>query len=382
VPALTSGRRSWRGPLLLAASATTLSFIVLAGLGEWAVRYRERTRSSVPGTMSQLFYRHTRLMHGLVRGTDYFGWVRVGRQGFRGARDVSESHPDSVFRIIAVGGSTTFDANTSGDSSAWPARLEQILNSVDAPQHFEVLNAGVPGFQVFDDLVRLELELHRYKPNLIILYQGHNDLFNTLSNAGAPKAVSFDPRPGETPAVYPWQLWLERNSLLYHKLRSKWEAIQYRASGEAEGARAKPADYNAGIDRGSEGFGRNVRLFLAVAQSLGIRVVVPQVVYAKSDVGAGADSVVVALWRRALPFAPPAVVWTGYARYDSVARVATTAHTGTIYVPASDPALWLLDGYAEGDPIHFNNSGSWRLARHLANAIRALPELQHATDTP
>ena len=141
---MSSGVRGWRIPLLLAGSSTVLTLTLLGIFGEWAVRYRERTRTTAPGTMSMIFYRHKRLMHGLVRGMDYYGWVRIGRQGFRGARDVSLRPPPNTFRIIAVGGSTTFDGNTSGDSSAWPARLEQILNSTPGPMRFEVLNAGVP----------------------------------------------------------------------------------------------------------------------------------------------------------------------------------------------------------------------------------------------
>ena len=66
-------------------------------------------------------------MHGLVRGMDYYGWVHISRQGFRGAREVPQIPADSVIRIIAVGGSTTFDGNVSSDSNAWPAQLEEGL---------------------------------------------------------------------------------------------------------------------------------------------------------------------------------------------------------------------------------------------------------------
>ena len=48
----------WRAKLLLAAAATVGAVAVLGAVGEWAVRHRERSRSTVPGTMSMLFYRH------------------------------------------------------------------------------------------------------------------------------------------------------------------------------------------------------------------------------------------------------------------------------------------------------------------------------------
>lgn len=358
--------------LLLAAFSAALSLTILAVIGEWAVRRRERTRTTAPGTMSMIFYRHSRLMHGLVRGMDYYGWVHMGRQGFRGARDVSQTPPDSVFRIITVGGSTTFDGNTSGDSSTWSARLEQILDSVAAPRQFEVLNAGVPGFQVFDDLVRLQLELHAFKPHLVVLYQGHNDLYNTLSSAGRPSAIPYMARPYEQPAVTPWKRWLEQNSLLYHKLSQKWQATTFRRRGTQQGARVAAVDLDGAMQRGSERFARNVGLFLAAARELGIPVVVPQIVYtAESAPGSGRDSSVTRLWRVAVPFAPPDAVLSGYVRFDSVAKAVASKY-GAAYVPAADSSLWRADAYTTGDAIHFNDQGAWRFAQNLAGPIRAI----------
>lgn len=372
---MSSRLRTWKAPLLLAGSSTLLTLALLAGVGEWAVRYRERTRTTVPGTMSMLFYRHKRLMHGLVRGSDYYGWVHVGRQGFRGVRDVSLAPPPNTFRIITVGGSTTFDANTSGDSCSWPARLEQILNKSGAPLHFEVLNAGVPGFQVFDDLVRLESELYRYRPDLIVLYQGHNDLFNTLSNAAEPISQAFEARPEEIQSIYPWQAWLERHSLLYHKLLSKVEAISFHSSGAQRATALTAAQYNRALDAGSENFGRSVREYLAIAKTLKTTVIIPEVVFAaKASLHppSRADLRLLTLWAGATPFAPLSVVRSGYARYDSTARVAASDF-GAVYVPATDSTLWTLDSYADGDPIHFNDRGSVSFARQLADVIRQLP---------
>jgi lysophospholipase L1-like esterase len=366
----------------LAVSAGLVTLAVVGAGGEWAVRHRERTRSTVPGTMSMLFYRHQRLMHGLVRGMDYYGWVHISRQGFRGTGEVSQIPADSVIRIIAVGGSTTFDGNVSGDSSAWPARLEAALNAATSPGRYEVLNAGVPGFQVFDDLVRLESELHWYQPAIILLYQGHNDLFNTLGGAArGPGEGGFDARPDEIPTVYPWERWLEHHSLLFHKLGQRLQAIQFRSSGARQRGQTTAQSFDEGLGVGVERFARQLRAYLAVAQSLGIQVIVPQVVYAAETGGGGAaDSVVEGWWRGAMPFAPAQVVWSGYARYDSVARAAAGSF-GALYVPARDSTLWSLDHYTEGDPVHFNDRGSRAFAEHLAGAIIAMPARHSGADS-
>jgi hypothetical protein len=163
--------------------------------------------------------------------------------------------------------------------------------------------------------------------------------------------------------------------LLYHKVSERLRAIRYRSAATRQGAQVQAHEVAAWVSTGADLFGRHVRAFLAVAQSLGIEVVVPQVVYAaRSAPEWGGDSVVAALWRRAIPSAPPDVVWRGYASYDSVARAAAASY-GATYVPATDSALWQLESYTPGDPIHFNDRGSRRFGEAIAAAILAAPRL-------
>lgn len=171
----------------------------------------------------------------------------------------------------------------------------------------------------------------------------------------------------------PWTLWLERHSLLYHKLGSRFQAVRARASGQQRLARATPADFARVLDMGLENYGRNLRAFLAVAQSQGITVIIPQLVYtAEADAEHGTTTAVEDRWRNAIPFAPPEVVWSSYARLDSVAKAAAAEYHAQ-HVEASDSSLWWLDAYSTGDPIHFNDVGAWRMARHLAAAVRQVP---------
>ena len=88
----------------LIATLLTLSVLVALGaLGEWAVRYREAHRETVPGGATPgVFYRHNRTRFAFVRDHDYFRWIRINRLGFRG-KETSIEKPDGVFRIMAVG---------------------------------------------------------------------------------------------------------------------------------------------------------------------------------------------------------------------------------------------------------------------------------------
>jgi lysophospholipase L1-like esterase len=226
--------------------------------------------------------------------------------------------------------------------------------------------------------VRLETELYAYQPDLIILYQGHNDLFNTLARANRTQPARFDPRPEEIPADYPWERWLEHHSLLYHKLGSRFQAIRFGASASQGRAETPVERYRQAVDSGAAGFARGLRMYLSVARSLGVPVVVPQVVYVGGG-GGKPDSMAVAVW--AGGYGPAPVIWDGYARYDAEAR-SVASELGATHIPASDPELWRLDGYAPGDPVHFNDRGAWRFAAHLARTIRALPPTTHPAEAP
>jgi lysophospholipase L1-like esterase len=368
------GRLRWKTEVALAVGVTLAAFVVLASVAEVASRYRERHRTTVPGTMPMLFYRHVRLRHALVRNLDYFGWIHVNGQGFRGPEVVVKKAPRAL-RIMAVGSSTTFDPGV-GDQATWPARLQLWLNRRVGDRPVEVINAGVPGYFVIDDVIRLETELFQYKPDVIVLYEGHNDLFSALRRGRETPGPVTD-TPSEVQPVTPWGHWLSRHSLLYGKLVERVKALRFGATGRRALANAQTAGLSDDeiIEWGARQFERDLSTFLSVARTLGIRVVIPEMVQA-SGVGAVAeqDSGLVREWRQAVPFASPPTVLRGYLRYNAELR-AVAERFGATYVPTGLFGLAGSEWYQAGDPIHFNDRGAERMAQRLAEALAASPAL-------
>ena len=132
-----------------------------------------------------------------------------------------------------------------------------------------------------DDLIRLETELYPYRPDVVILYEGHNDLFGALRRGVEPRRVDRQ-TPDEMPSVTPWGYWLSRHSLLYAKIVERLHVIQFGAAGRRAVVAAGVATRDgepAGLDSGAIQFDHAVTAFLAVAQAFGFRVVVPEVVH-------------------------------------------------------------------------------------------------------
>ncbi len=118
--------------------------------------------------------------------------VTINSLGLRGA-EVMQPKPPGVFRVIVTGGSTTFGFGASSDSATIPAYLEQILRQQTGLK-VEVINAGVPGYDSAQELVQLELRLLQLQPDMVIVYDGANDLFDATLPDWAPNRTLYTGR--------------------------------------------------------------------------------------------------------------------------------------------------------------------------------------------
>lgn len=105
----------------------------------------------------------------------------INSYGIRYPKEISLEKPDSTFRILFLGGSTTF-GDVEDDFDVFPALIEKKLaNEISAinPQYkyVECLNAGVHGLTSAEILNHYLLKHQYLSPNLIIVHTGFNDAF-------------------------------------------------------------------------------------------------------------------------------------------------------------------------------------------------------------
>lgn len=350
---------SWLLRVVLVAVATVGSLGISIVVAEAAVRYRESHRTSVPGTMPQLFYPHERMRQALLRNGHYYDWATTNANGFRGSRGLSAKDP-RVPRVFAVGESTTFDAFVSADSLAWPAQLERALVASGCPA--EVYNVGVPGYRMLDNLIRLEVELVELAPDVILLFEPNNDLFAAI-RAEAVQQGNDPARPGEAWYSSRSTRWLLRHSELFAKLYARAGVERGRSA-----ARRSRTLNDSIITAGAARYRREMHEFIAIAQLHGIKVVVLQTVTVSgvpSDMVAGtaADET----WNRSFPGLSAEQVFSAYRAFDGAARAA--ASDGSVpFVELSAARVTGDSLFAPGDPIHFNDAGAHAMATALGNA--------------
>lgn len=172
-------RRFTAWPIWKRAVVLLLPVVVVLVLGEITGRLLEQYAGYMPrraiGYATGNPYLRTALVPGIQFQSGPFH-VDVNSLGFRGP-EIPIPKPPGVFRIFAVGESTTFGwKGIRSHEEAWPALLEAKLRAAHPDRQFEVVNAGVPGYTSIEQRINFMLRVSHLEPDAILLYHGNNDL--------------------------------------------------------------------------------------------------------------------------------------------------------------------------------------------------------------
>ena len=216
----------------------------------------------------------------LVKPMPYLNYIanpehpEHNKLGYRGG-DIVLPKPEGIFRIVALGGSTTYSTGTSAEES-YPAFLQQILQDDYGYTQVEVINGGMSGYTSWENLANFAFRVLELEPDMIIVYAAVNDV--VVREAG-----SSDCYRGEN-AMRGLNigrgLWVEQNqplspSALYRfisirlgwmpnplDLQSAFQAVDVICKGDPEGTTlAERVEANT-----PSYFERNMRNLLLLAQ--------------------------------------------------------------------------------------------------------------------
>lgn len=292
-------------------------------------------------------------------------WDDINQRGIRGDL-VDVPKPDGVYRIVALGGSTTFGHALAVDET-WPAQLERILRDEYGP--VEVVNLGSPGYYSLDSVVNLATRGLAHEPDMVIVYHGVNDAIIRMFQDTACYQ-------GDTPL---FGFGMDRGIWQY-ALDDLPPSALYRLLAQALGAMDSPATVNhrmahtglcppepsgiTPVDNLAQHppihFARNLRSIAGLAQSAGATMLFSTFAW---DVAA-AES--------ALADNPDLhqtqAMLTGIADQNAMLRQ-IAAEQGTLLV---DLAAEMADGvYFQGDQVHQTVAGAARQAEVYAAFIGA-----------
>lgn len=95
--------------------------------------------------------------------------------GFRG-KEFPIVKPIGTFRIVCIGGSTTYTTGVEDWEQSYPAQLEQCLKKEYGFSNVEVINAGVPAYSTWESLINFQFKILDINPDMVIVYHAVNDV--------------------------------------------------------------------------------------------------------------------------------------------------------------------------------------------------------------
>lgn len=184
--------------------------------------------------------------------------MTTNAHGFRGPDEIVMPKPEGRYRIVCLGGSTTFGHSVS-DEDAYPLRMQQLLREARPDLDLDVVNAGVPSYTSAESLANLVFRCLELEPDALVLYEGINDwrprVYRNFDNA------YFHYRK-------PWNGTLDGWEWGEGELRGGINPFIQHDTPADNG----PAAPNAAA-AGTWAFRRNLEVMCAVARARGIRVV-------------------------------------------------------------------------------------------------------------
>lgn len=223
-------RNSIQAALLLLIS---IAAALLAG--EWIVRSLFRDSILIfPRYVTEFRYGDYRIRgnipnaHYHHRSADGRWEFRINGNGFRSDRDFSYSKEPGVLRLLFLGDSFTLGYEVDGNQTyASVAERDLARRGIRA----EAINAGISGFGTAEELVFLEWEGLRYRPDVVVLGffwndMGDNmmaDLFRLEDGCLAPAGTRYTPAIGTRDRLnsIPLYQWLGERSYLHNYLNYK-----------------------------------------------------------------------------------------------------------------------------------------------------------------
>jgi lysophospholipase L1-like esterase len=171
---------SKRSEKLLTVMLAIISPLLLIGLMEGAAYLWERQEANGPYAWELVASRRMDWVHYSEPGSGYtlmqpgshYQWqgipVDINSHGLRSPETTYEKSP-TTFRILNLGDSVVMGWGVRQEDT-YGRQLESLLNETGKSDlSFEVINAGVPGWNLENALAYLEAEGLKYEPDLIVL---------------------------------------------------------------------------------------------------------------------------------------------------------------------------------------------------------------------
>jgi len=345
-----SARAKW-------ALLTLLTFAVIVALllvAEAAVRVRQTMRYGAAATVDAYYTVDPKLDLRVPIANLSKGHISVNSLGFRGP-EIALPKPAGTVRIAYLGASTTWSAEVSGNEYVWPHLATVSVARAFPDLRFDYINGGVPGYTVASSLKNLELRVAPLSPDIVVIYEGINDLTGELREVAARQGVIAEAKMQE-------MSWPGRYSLLWNLVEKNLRVIASQRAARRNQDRVSIDPTTLGGQYRNE-LAHLVRVAQQHAKVVAVATLATRVRREQMpDEQASALSSAIFF----MPFITAKGLVDGYARYNEIVRD-VARETGAVLIDGEDSIP--DDGAHFADSVHFTDAGSKAMAERVARAL-------------
>jgi lysophospholipase L1-like esterase len=184
------------------------------------------------------------------------------------------------WRILVIGGSTTFAEGIPKEEDTWPYVLESIIRARCDPR-CEVINGGVGGYTLLENFVHYVVLLRDLSPDVVLFYTGINDVHPRLFNEIRADYSNYR-IPWRTDGKHMWRpnRWLKSfHAYRYYFLNKVVLGNIYEGiGGQVSRKGPAPSEWSEALARNTERtYHDHLKDFIGLLQAQGVRVgILPQ----------------------------------------------------------------------------------------------------------
>ena len=129
-------------------------------------------------TYSTEYYRESIF---LMKPNQHFQTLNINSHGFRGPETTIEK-PENTFRIFITGGSTALSTLSTSDETSISGVMQKLYDEKELGIKVEVINGATGGYTSLEENWLVKNKMLAFEPDLIIFYDGGNDVRNRNLN--------------------------------------------------------------------------------------------------------------------------------------------------------------------------------------------------------
>ena len=345
-----SARAKWTALVVLMLAL----LVLMLAAAEVAIRVRQTLRYGTASPVDEFYTIDRSLGLRVPIANMAKGHIAINSLGFRGP-EIAMPKPSGTIRLAFLGASTTWCGEVSGNDKVWADIVTKSLTQAFPTHRFDYINGGVPGYTIAASLKNLELRVAPLVPDVIVIYEGINDLSGELRDIAAASGVA------KTARVEP-ESWLAGYSLLWNLAEKNLRV--WTAQRGVENAAGR---LNLDARTMGDGFRRELTELVTAAQRRAKRVAVATFsIQLRPEQAAEVQLRGAASSLYYSPFMTPQGIIDAYRRYNEIVREVAAA-TGALLIEGEneipgDPAHFT-------DTVHFTDAGSAAMAARVTRAL-------------